>query len=654
MIILRSPEPGERYERDNEAAFRVAVEQAFAQAPHSLQGFARLLAPNTFLHPQKGPFQDRGGAVYNVKAYGAVGDGTTDDTVSIQAAWDASGGTIYFPRGQYLVSSNVVDGATVLITAGTTLDYAGGGGFFTATGAGSVNGTHHRVINSAGAGLVYGHFMVTDSDVVDTAAALAIRNIGHSDSVYLEVSGRTGEASVPTGIGIDLNKAAGASGESDPLSAGFGIQVYDHSITDQGVDGPHMIYLLKTGNPNSQHPALEIVSNQHAVRLIDNPADAGYNGAAALMSHWRADTGANRWRWNADGNLLFVESPKGILFDFESGQQGALKWDKAGLTVDMVGGTNGLRVLNNAGAAVNAQFYDDGTFVPRGSVVFTADAKGVRFPFPVGALGGMKVDQSGGWVDLIGGSAGGVRVLNNGLSVINAQFYENGDFKFAGDLVGGTVPAERVSAGTFGAGNYEFSGEVAFDGTTSGGFRTLATLRTGGSVRGRIGVEANAYAAIRGVSGVDLGLVDGTLVARLTDRLLIGTTANGDTAAGGIRATGKSQFDGQVVTLGSVGVNHLTPSRTVHVRGTDGASAIFSMERTGSNPSAILLTAEIGATSIYSRAGDASSTGVPLLFRIGATERMRLDGSHLTVVLPTTNPGGSGRLWNDGGTVKIT
>lgn len=55
--------------------------------------------------------QDTGGEVYNVKAYGAIGDGTTDDTSSVQsaitAATDANGGIIYFPPGTYLISSQL-------------------------------------------------------------------------------------------------------------------------------------------------------------------------------------------------------------------------------------------------------------------------------------------------------------------------------------------------------------------------------------------------------------------------------------------------------------------------------------------------------------------------------------------------------------------
>ena len=53
------------------------------------------------------------GVVYNVKKYGAAGDGVTDDTASIQAAIDAVtanayGGTVYFPSGIYQVSATLI------------------------------------------------------------------------------------------------------------------------------------------------------------------------------------------------------------------------------------------------------------------------------------------------------------------------------------------------------------------------------------------------------------------------------------------------------------------------------------------------------------------------------------------------------------------
>lgn len=59
----------------------------------------------------------------NVKSYGAVGNGTTDDTVAVQAAVNAApvGGAVYFPTGTYIVSS------PIKLQAGVTYFGAGWG-----------------------------------------------------------------------------------------------------------------------------------------------------------------------------------------------------------------------------------------------------------------------------------------------------------------------------------------------------------------------------------------------------------------------------------------------------------------------------------------------------------------------------------------------
>jgi parallel beta-helix repeat protein len=61
----------------------------------------------------KAIFQDKGGAVYNVKAYGAVGNGVADDTAAIQAAISAvpvlvNYSTVIYLPGRHLISDTLV------------------------------------------------------------------------------------------------------------------------------------------------------------------------------------------------------------------------------------------------------------------------------------------------------------------------------------------------------------------------------------------------------------------------------------------------------------------------------------------------------------------------------------------------------------------
>lgn len=54
----------------------------------------------------------------DVKSYGAVGNGTTDDTVAIQAAIDSQLDAIYFPPGTYIVSQLRMKFGTVFVGSG--------------------------------------------------------------------------------------------------------------------------------------------------------------------------------------------------------------------------------------------------------------------------------------------------------------------------------------------------------------------------------------------------------------------------------------------------------------------------------------------------------------------------------------------------------
>ena len=64
--------------------------------------------------------------VYNVKGYGAKGDGVTDDTTAIQAAITAAGavggGIVFFPYGTYLVSDDLTVSYNKIVLMGVSGD----------------------------------------------------------------------------------------------------------------------------------------------------------------------------------------------------------------------------------------------------------------------------------------------------------------------------------------------------------------------------------------------------------------------------------------------------------------------------------------------------------------------------------------------------
>jgi hypothetical protein len=88
-----------------------------------------------------GKLLDKGEIVFDVKAYGAVGNGSTDDTAAIQSAIDAAntagGGVVWFPKGTYKLVTNplkLYSGATPTIIPYSNITLRG-------VGADGINGT---------------------------------------------------------------------------------------------------------------------------------------------------------------------------------------------------------------------------------------------------------------------------------------------------------------------------------------------------------------------------------------------------------------------------------------------------------------------------------------------------------------------------------
>lgn len=137
---------------------------------------------------------------------------------------------------------------------------------------------------SAAAGQFWGIRIITDSDVVDTAAAIGIQNIGHSDCLYINLCGRSGAEALnkPTGIGLDVNRGASTGNPGAPVPAiayensttfnGRGFQLWDFSQTDMATLG--LMYLRKLNNANTATTLLRLEGNRNSIDIAQDQANS--------------------------------------------------------------------------------------------------------------------------------------------------------------------------------------------------------------------------------------------------------------------------------------------------------------------------------------------------------------------------------------------
>jgi hypothetical protein len=130
----------------------------------------------TLTSAQKEQARDNIGAarndIFNVKDYGALGDGSTDDAVAVQTAVTAvlassTGGVLYFPSGTYIIGTQI----TIPNTAAKFLVMRGDGASSTITNAAGLAGT--AIFYVGGASASTGYFRFENFRVKGAATATA-------------------------------------------------------------------------------------------------------------------------------------------------------------------------------------------------------------------------------------------------------------------------------------------------------------------------------------------------------------------------------------------------------------------------------------------------------------------------------------------------
>lgn len=172
------------------------------------------------------------GVAINAREYGAVGDGTTDDTAALQDALDAlstTGGLLYLPPGEYRVTSTLTfDGEITIVGAGpvaSIVAYEGEGYAFDY----STHGTRAFRVNIESLRVTYG---------VDADGGIALYDVSLATCRRVEVLG-PGIGTNGNGfyVGGTINGNAVYNGFERCLALGclVGFAIYNNGSNDNSL-----------------------------------------------------------------------------------------------------------------------------------------------------------------------------------------------------------------------------------------------------------------------------------------------------------------------------------------------------------------------------------------------------------------------------------
>jgi parallel beta-helix repeat protein len=312
--------------------------------------------------------------IFNVKDFGAVGDGVTDDTAAIQSAIDAAqaagGGTVFVPTGTFIVSAGEEPSDGCLMLKSNVYMEGAGAGLTTVKVADGSNTKITGVIRSA-----YGeetHDFGLSNLTIDGNRDHTTGKIDGWFNGF--IPGKDGHDSNVTLSGVEIKDCSGYG--FDPHEQTVNLLIENCVSHGNGLDGfvaDYMIdskYVNNVAYDNDRH-GFNIVTSTHDFTMTGNVAYG--NGSTGIVVQRGSENIPSPYAVVIEGGAVYGNGAEGVLVKLSSDVtvSGVNVHDNGGSGVRLYGSTDvtvtGNTLTNNGLKAavpeVVIQSYDDTTGV---------------------------------------------------------------------------------------------------------------------------------------------------------------------------------------------------------------------------------------------------------------------------------------------------